>query len=42
MASPSIVLNHKLLKYIKLVEIVIIQVFDFVEDKHTFNTISFM
>jgi hypothetical protein len=34
--------NHKLLEYMKLVEITTIQVLGFVEDKHTFSTLSFM
>ncbi len=36
------ILNHKLSKFMKLVEIVIVQVFNLVEDECTFNTISFM
>ncbi len=39
-ANP--ILNHKLSKFMKLVEIVITQVFNLVEDECTFNTISFM
>jgi hypothetical protein len=35
-------LNHKLLEYMKLAKITTIQVLGFVEDKHTFNTLSFM
>jgi hypothetical protein len=36
------ILTHKLSEYMKLVEIAIVQVFSFVENKHTFNIVSFM
>jgi hypothetical protein len=35
-------LNHKLLEFIKLVEIVVVQVFSFVEDECTFSIMAFM
>jgi hypothetical protein len=35
-------LNHKLLKFIKLTEIIVVQMFGFVEDEHTFNIVAFM
>lgn len=38
----SAILNHKISKFIKLVEIVTLQVLGFVEDECTFNTINFM
>jgi hypothetical protein len=34
--------NHKFSKYIKLIEIVVIQVLGFVENEKTFSTIRFM
>lgn len=40
--SMSTILTHKLFEYMKLVEIAIVQVLRFVENKHTFNMISFM
>ncbi len=40
--SMSAILTHKLSKYMRLVEIVIVQVLSFVENKHTFNIVSFM
>jgi hypothetical protein len=36
------VLNHKLLEYIKLVEIAIVQVLSLDENNQTFNIVSFM
>jgi hypothetical protein len=38
----SAIFNHKISKFIKLVEIVTLQVLGFVEDECTFNTINFM
>jgi hypothetical protein len=35
-------LNHKLLKFIKLTEIIVVHMFGFVEDEHTFNIVAFM
>ncbi len=34
--------NHKLLEFIKLTEIINIQVFGYVEDEHTFNIVAFI
>ncbi len=38
----SPILHHKLLEYMKLIEIVVVQVLGFVEDEHTFHIVSFM
>ncbi len=40
--SMPAILTHKLSEYMKLVEITIVQVLSFVENKHTFNIVSFM
>jgi hypothetical protein len=40
--GTSQIVIHCILKYIKLAEIVIVQVIGSMEDEHTFNTISFM
>jgi hypothetical protein len=34
--------HHKLLEFIKLTEIIDIQVFGYFEDEHTFNIMAFM
>jgi hypothetical protein len=39
-ANP--ILNHKLLKFMKLAEIDVVQVFGLVEDEHTFSIVNFM
>jgi hypothetical protein len=38
----SPLLNHKLLKFIKMIEIIVIQVFGFVKNEHMFNIVAFM
>jgi hypothetical protein len=38
----STLLNHKLLEFIKLTEIIVVQMFGFVENEHTFNIVAFM
>ncbi len=40
--SRSPIFNHKLLEFIKIVEIAAVQVFGFVENEHIFNTANFM
>jgi hypothetical protein len=40
LGSP--LLNHKFLKFIKLTEIISVQVFGFVKDEHIFNIVAFM
>jgi hypothetical protein len=35
-------LENKILEYIKLVELVVVQVIGFVEDEHCFSTLTFM
>ncbi len=40
--SRSPLLNHKLSKFIKLAEIIVVQVFGFVEDECTFSIVTFM
>jgi len=40
--SRSPILNHKLLEFIKIVEIAVVQVFGSVENEHIFNTANFM
>lgn len=40
--SMLAILTHKLFEYMKLFEITIVQVLSFVENKHTFNIVSFM
>jgi hypothetical protein len=38
----SPLLNHKLPKFIKFVEIIVVQVLNFIEDECTFNIMAFM
>jgi hypothetical protein len=38
----SQILENKIPKYIKLVELAIVQIIGFVEDKHCFSTLTFM
>jgi hypothetical protein len=38
----SLFLNHKLLKFIKFTEIIVVQLFGSIENEHTFNIVAFM
>jgi hypothetical protein len=40
--SGSPLLNHKFLEFIKLVEIIVVQVFGSIKNQHTFNIVAFM
>jgi hypothetical protein len=38
----NLILNHKLLKFMKLAKTNVLQVYGLIEDEHTFNIMSFM